>query len=59
MGESRRLLDLPIAERVLQRIEGEIAAQRAGSPPAHDPPREHVDNARHAHDSAPRHYSVL
>ena len=46
--------DPAIVERLLQRIEGQVAAQRGRRPPADDPTREHVDDGRHVHESAPR-----
>ena len=41
-------------ERLLQRIENQIAAQQGRGPPADDPTREHVDEERHVHEPAPR-----
>src|SRR5437870_5497430 len=54
MDEPRRLFDRSIVERLLQRIEREIAAQRIRCPPAYDPPREHVDHERDVREPSPR-----
>ena len=54
MHQRLRRDDGAIVERLLQRIEGQVAAQRGRRPPADDPPREHVDDERHVHEPAPR-----
>src|SRR5437879_9942791 len=42
-----------IVERLLKRIERQIAAQRTGYAPANDPPGEHVDDERHVGEASP------
>ena len=43
----------PSVERLLQRIEGEIAAERAGHAPAHDAAREDIDDEGDVGKAAP------
>src|SRR5437870_5426428 len=54
MHQRLRLDDGAIVERLLQRIESQVAAQRGRRPPANDPTREHVDDERTVHEPAPR-----
>src|SRR5439155_13143743 len=44
MHQRLRLDHGAIVERLLQRIEGQVGAQRGRRPPADDPTREHVDD---------------
>ena len=45
---------LLLADRLLERIECQAGAQRAGDAPAHDPARERVDDEGHLHQAVPR-----
>jgi hypothetical protein len=46
-------IQLPIMQRLLQRVEREVRAHRGVRAPAHDAPREHVDHERHVHEAGP------
>ena len=51
-----QLLEItPRMERLLQRIQRQVAAQRARHPPADDLPREHVRDEGDVHKARPRH----
>ena len=43
----------PGVEGLLERIEGEVAAQRAGHAPADDPPGKDIDDEGHIDEAAP------
>ena len=43
----------PGVEGLLERIEGEIGAQRTGHAPAHDPSRKDIDDESHVDEAAP------
>src|SRR5690606_31097440 len=43
----------PLADRLLQGVQGEVTLQRAGHPPADDPARVHIDHERHVDEAAP------
>src|SRR5258705_8270045 len=45
----------PRVERLLESIQGQVAAKRARHAPADDPPREHVRDERDVDEASPRH----
>jgi hypothetical protein len=53
MHQRLRREDGAIVERLLQRIESQVATQRRRRPPADDPTRKHVDDERHVHEPSP------
>jgi len=53
MHQPLRLRDRAIVEGLLQRVECQIAAQRARCPPADDPAGEHVDYEGDVHEAPP------
>src|SRR5687767_5798253 len=54
MHEAGERVAVARVDGLLQRVEHEVGAQRTGHPPAHDAPREDVDDERHIDESAPR-----
>jgi hypothetical protein len=54
MDEGVDASERAIVERLLERVERQITAQRTRHPPANDPAGEHVDHERDVREAPPR-----